>query len=1126
MNRFTICVLAIFLSLFAVAQTDGGRTVKTKVADALAKLPSDNKAENAKYLKDIASTGQEGVMMLAEMMKSNPTNDHTTVEYAINGLSFLVMQKGNEQYRLEVEKAYCAALDYVIEPEQKVFFIRQLQSICGKEAVPTLSKYLSDPYLGAFAARAIVQSASEEGKQALRTALPQSSGTNQLAIVQAIGDMHDEKAESLILALAKATPQENEALKKICHFGLGRVGSKLSLPYLAAEAVKVNYASDKTFATDGYIRLLKRMTEIGQVNEAELEATKLLNTVSSATLPHIKSSALFVLYMARKEKAEPLVLNAMRDGNSEYRAAALNMFKPYANSQFVGKLAAMLPTVSEGVKKDIVIFLGSTGSESVLGSIIPFMKSNDKSLRNEAIAAVTAIGGDEAIKALLELLKSTDSDEIALIKNSLLVVKGDLSSGIMRAARQSSPAGMVAIIEVIGQRALGDYNSTLFALAQGQNAELKRAALGSLKNVVWEKDLTTLCQLLESSKVEDYDALQTSLISALGERSTARKVAIITERLHTLPQEKQYAYLGALAKLGNVSTLSILKDGFDNGTQVQKEIAFTALTNWNGIDAAYDLYDICKAEPTYRDRGFKAYVSLIARSRVTPEQKVLMMRKLMDVATTVDEKKTVLREIGRQGTFGALLFAGKYMDDADLRLDAARIVRSAINADKTLSGKEFKELFQKANTLLAASDDDYQKQEAQLRLEQMNDEGGFVTLFNGKDLSGWKGLVADPIRRSKMTDAELSAAQKKADDLMRTGWTAKDGLLVFNGHGDNLCTEKKYGDFEMYVDWMITKDGDAGIYLRGTPQVQIWDTARYDVGAQVGSGGLYNNQKHRSTPLALADNKIGEWNTFRITMKGERVTVYLNGVLVVDNVPLENYWDRKLPIFEEEQIELQAHGTHVAYRDIYINELPRPKRFELSDEEKAEGFKVLFDGVNMNEWVGNLEGYVPEDGIMQVYPNRGRGNLYTKDEYADFVFRFEFNLTPGANNGLGIRTPLTGDAAYVGSELQILDNDAPIYANLAPYQYHGSLYGVMPAKRGYLKPTGEWNYQEVTVKDTYIKIVLNGTTILEGDWAEASKNGTADKREHPGLKNRKGHIGFLGHGDKLKFRNIRIKELK
>lgn len=198
----------------------------------------------------------------------------------------------------------------------------------------------------------------------------------------------------------------------------------------------------------------------------------------------------------------------------------------------------------------------------------------------------------------------------------------------------------------------------------------------------------------------------------------------------------------------------------------------------------------------------------------------------------------------------------------------------------------------------------------------------------------------------------------------------------------------------------------------------------------------------------------------------------------------------------------------------------------LSKAEKRAGYEVLFDGTSLDKWVGNKTDYYISNGELVVDPTRGgKGNLYTRDEYSDFIYRFEFMLTPGANNGLGIRTPLEGDAAYVGTEIQILDNEAEKYKNLKEYQYHGSAYGILPAKRGYLKPTGEWNVQEVYVKGSKIRVTLNGTVILDGDLAEASKNGTPDHRDHPGLDRTTGHIGFLGHGDPLRFRNIRILDL-
>ncbi len=196
---------------------------------------------------------------------------------------------------------------------------------------------------------------------------------------------------------------------------------------------------------------------------------------------------------------------------------------------------------------------------------------------------------------------------------------------------------------------------------------------------------------------------------------------------------------------------------------------------------------------------------------------------------------------------------------------------------------------------------------------------GFVALFNGKDLTGWKGLVGNPKTRAEMSPEQLAEAQKKADAEAQEHWKVVNGEFVFDGKGKSLCTAKDYGDFEMYVDWKILPEGDSGIYLRGSPQVQIWDPNKW----KIGSGGLYNNKKNPSQPSEIADNPIGQWNTFYIKMVGDRVTVKLNGKLVVDNVVMENYWERDKPIYPTGQIELQNHGNTLWFKNIYLREIPR-----------------------------------------------------------------------------------------------------------------------------------------------------------------------------------------------------------
>ncbi|PYV93064.1 MAG: DUF1080 domain-containing protein [Acidobacteria bacterium] len=190
------------------------------------------------------------------------------------------------------------------------------------------------------------------------------------------------------------------------------------------------------------------------------------------------------------------------------------------------------------------------------------------------------------------------------------------------------------------------------------------------------------------------------------------------------------------------------------------------------------------------------------------------------------------------------------------------------------------------------------------------------------------------------------------------------------------------------------------------------------------------------------------------------------------------------------------------------------------------GFISLFDGKTLDGWtlVGKTgRGYVVENHVL-VCPADGGGNLFTRKEYSNFVVRFEFRTEPGGNNGVGIRAPLEGDAAYAGMEIQILDDQAPVYqGKLRPAQYHGSIYDVVPARQGFLKKAGEWNQEEITASGRRITVMLNGTTIVDAN-LDSVKDPQVLKK-HPGLARSQGHIGFLGHDTRVEFRSIRLKEL-
>lgn len=448
---------------------------------------------------------------------------------------------------------------------------------------------------------------------------------------------------------------------------------------------------------------------------------------------------------------------------------------------------------------------------------------------------------------------------------------------------------------------------------------------------------------------------------------------------------------------------------------------------------------------------------------------------------------------------------------------------------------------------------------------------GFTALFNGKDLSGWYGWgTKDLTELWKMTPEAREDYKRKSisggltvgkqgPEHLNAHWRVENGELVNDGHGLYATSDKDYGDFELWVDYKALPDGDSGIYLRGTPQVQIWDTTKGDprgLGQDKGSGGLWNNSKGApgKDPSKKMDRPFGEWNTMKIKMIGERVTVEFNGEVVVDNAVLENFFanqkagylaygkasksdakkkQEKLPngymrdpVFAKGPIQLQTHGSEIRWRNVYIREIGAEEANHTLAARDNAGFTELVNGRDLSNWQGAVANYEMKNGAIVCKPGKG-GDLLTKEEYENFIIRVEFKLPPAGNNGIALRTPLGGKSASDGLEIQVLDSDGYNAAHptrpLLPTQYHGSLYHCVGAKHGYLRPVGEWNYEEIEVRGQTIKVTLNGTKILDVDIDKFDRS----QIEHPpkGLDRARGLIGFAGHNDPVEFRSFRVKKL-
>ncbi len=360
--------------------------------------------------------------------------------------------------------------------------------------------------------------------------------------------------------------------------------------------------------------------------------------------------------------------------------------------------------------------------------------------------------------------------------------------------------------------------------------------------------------------------------------------------------------------------------------------------------------------------------------------------------------------------------------------------------------------------------------------------------------------------RSSRVCGKSSDEKAAWDKDLAKHWKVEGGELYNDGEGVYATTNEEFGDFELLLQYKTVALADSGIYLRGNPQVQIWDYTekeKFSLGADKGSGGLWNNSPGApgKDPLVLADKPFGEWNQVRIRLIGERCSVWLNDKLVVDHARMENFFDRANPLFARGPIQLQTHGREITWRNIFLHEFEADEANRILASHVKGKFQSLFNGEDLKGWKGATDNYEVVDGAIQCKEGKG-GVLHTDAKYSNFTVQLEFQLPEGGNNGLAIRYPGDGDPAYSGMcELQVLDNDAEQYAKLDPRQYHGSAYGMSAAQRGFLRPAGEWNHQVVHVDGSKIQVELNGTKILDTDLSTVTDlmNGTP----HPGKISRK-----------------------
>jgi HEAT repeat protein len=1082
--------------------------------ELLKAYPAENEIEGKLLNQALLGFGVEG---LAEAAKGLDTDDWTAKnqsKYALNGAANYIGKYGDRQNRQNLIDVITNYLKASHSVENKRFVIRQLLPIAGDDLVGKLNPYLSDPELFDYVVEVYRQIDNDMAAKALASYLnaEKNSDKEKVACIKTIGELKYKPAASKIIAFAG---DKNSSVRDAALFSLANMGYQPAGKLYLNEIKKRQNAYDKDLIASEYLRLAE--------NLPYKEAKKILIEIISEDrgdfgINH-KLSALSIMADNEGAKLNTKLLTLFDGVDFEYREGILKIAEGLPGAEVTMAWIDKAASENGRTKGEIIAMLGRRGDKSAASLAVKGLSDTSPDVVMASIPAVFSLQKDNAADKLIDLLVKTEDKAIV---NEVLVWLNTLSNDVLypyinKNMTGFTPVVQVAVLETLAKRNARDMQDFVVDQLKSTDANVRIAALRTLKKIAapdkFDLVLSYLVKTTDAKEKRETRSLLVTLAKAGNRDEAVAKVISALNADKSAENNETIFYI--LKNLGGAKAFAYVLQETNNKNAEVKDLAMRTLYDWPESEALDPLMTIAAKNRNEQARvlAMRAVLRLLRDNNLGDLVELEYYNNLLNSTKDVELKKQIIIDMANLKTYGSLNYVASKVNDKELGLAASTTAMRIASDEKdktSLKGEDIAFAIIEANA--------HKELKAELHQYRRENEGlreppeGFTYLFNEKDLKGWKGLVANPPKRAAMTPEELKKAQEEADKLMRKHWKVMDGILYFDGAGSHLCTVKDYRDFEMYVDWKIEKDGDSGIYLRGAPQVQIWDPANGEM-RSVGSGGLYNNKIHEDKPLVKADNPIGEWNTFHIIMKGERVTVYLNDRLVVNNVIMENYWERDKPIYPIGQIELQSHHTPLYFRNIFIKELNPPA------EALFDG--MLFNGKNLEGWeiVGNGK-WTAENGILSTNGGGG-GWISTTRQFSDFKLELEFRVPENGNSGVFLRTPRKGNPAYVGMEIQVLDDYGSEYTKLQPWQYTGSVYNVQAPSKRATKHAGEWQKMEITCVGPHVKVVVNGVEVNNVNLIDYME----ELKKHPGIKRRKGYIGLQNHSTKIEYRNIYLKEL-
>lgn len=1116
---FLLLALVLALPFSVMSQDARNRTSQTIVADALAQLPVANQNNYEKVMGEIAGTGADGIKQLASMLVPADKGENATVEHALNGVVAYVSAPGREAECAEVRKGLIEAIKTTTDNPNRAFLMTLLRNCATTDDVAVFESYVSDPYLREWAIAGLTTLPG--GEDAILRLIENNGAPNDV-LANAAGSMKIAAAEPVIINWAKEVSGRDAAP---FYRALGNIGGSKSVSVLSKAAKKQNYSWEPDAATESYVILLNNMVANGNVKEAVSAAKKLMK---DADKPNVRSAALQIITSQEGKKAIPVVIKALSDPDRGYRVNALRLAQPFADNDLYEELNKILASKNETeVKADIINWYGANHVESQIDAILPSFKSSNAEVAQAAVAAAGRIGGEKALNELVALLNGPLAKEASA---ALLSFNGKVNPGIVQALTGGDSATKIAALKIASERRMTEAANMVFMMLDSDDKNVSAAAYEALPGVVSQNDFPRLCVLVEKDGGVHIKTLQSAIKSALRNFSPDAQYAAVEPFLKK--SKTPSVFYPLLAQSATPDAIKALLESYDSPNS---KSAFEALLTVNSpemTDVMYGIATASKANKADAAQALSRYTRLVSQSSLTPERKYQLYRKAIEATNDPAVQNQIINGLGNVATYPSFLTVEKYISNSATAAAAAEALRSIASKNMAIMGGSYvKSTLEKAVAQFRSQTDNpdagYAVDDINGMLAKISETGFEPLRLNIKDVKflPMSTLTGLPIAPGRLKGIALKKAENAAIKSAKD-WTVNTVGITYSGTEKTaIALPGDYENFDLIFEWK----GDGILGLRSIPAIKLGGK---------NSGTVIANAE----PNAAVDNAMNsdaEWNTAYVRMVNDRVTVIINGIMVTDNLILENPASDQKYVYPTGAIEFVSTGKTMEVRDLYLRQLPSTPVFELSAEEAADGFKALFDGRSMHNFIGNTVNYIPVDGNIVVSAQYGSGgNLYTVDEYSDFILRFEFCFDrEGVNNGIGIRTPMGVDAAYYGMEIQVLDHDAPIYKDLREYQQHGSVYGIIPAKRVKFPARGSWNTEEIRAVGDHITVTVNGEVILDGDIREATQGHnvapdgadrnpyTVDHLNHPGLFNKSGHIGFLGHGTGIKFRNIRVKDL-